>query len=315
MSAAASVSAAPSAESTVVWYSALDRQTLNTVVQKFNAIHPGLTLEALQSGSALIPPRVMTEQTAGKYNVDVVSCDQFGLSQLADAGLFQRYKPRDADKFIKGAIDPKGYWVSLLNSTTVIAWNPQRLKLDRLSPPKSLDDLAKPEWKGKLGIDGVAYNWYQGLLATRKDAPALLKRLADNKPLITSAHNITIAQLINGEFDATPTAYGYLAERARRAGKPIDFLTPSPVIVGLEPVAIAKNAPHPIAARILVDWLLSKEMQQFFADDERTSARSDVTNDARIFNLKMPFYILPAPDRTEYNAWVSAYKALLGIAG
>jgi ABC-type Fe3+ transport system substrate-binding protein len=54
------------------------------------------------------------------------------------------------------------------------------------------------------------------------------------------------------------------------------------VIVGLEPVAIAKNAPHPIAARILVDWLLSKEMQQFFADDERTSARSDVTNDARI---------------------------------
>jgi ABC-type Fe3+ transport system substrate-binding protein len=103
------------------------------------------------------------------------------------------------------------------------------------------------------------------------------------------------------------------SERARRTGKPIDFLTPSPVIVGLEPVAIAKNAPHPVAARILVDWLLSKEMQQFFAD-ERTSARSDVTNDARIFNLKMPFYILHAPDKTEYNAWVSAYKALLGIA-
>jgi len=311
----AQTAAAAKAEGTVVWYSSLDTVTLNTLVGIFNDTHPGIKLTALQIGSAVIPARVMTERAAGKYNADVVACDQFAFSQLAESDAFQPFKPSEPGKYIKGTLDPKGIWVAFFTDTTVIAWNPDRLRADGLKPPTSLADLAKPEWKGKLGIDGSAFNWYQGVLATQKNARDMLKKMADNKPLITSGHSATITQLVNGEFDVTPTAYGYMAERARLAGRPIEFLSPSPVSVGLELVAILKNAPHPNAARVLVDWLLSPRVQQFFADDGRTPTRTDIKSDLRVFNAKMPFYILPAPAKDEYNGLVSNFKAIFGIAG
>ena len=309
------VVAAAKSEGTVTWYSSLDAGTLNALVKLFNDTHPGITVKALQIGSNVIPARVMTERTAGKYNADVVSCDQFAFSQLAESDVFQQFKPSDPGKYLKGTLDPKGNWIAFFTDTTVLAWNPDRLKADGLKAPTSLADLAKPEWKGKIGIDGSAFNWYQAMLATQKNAPEMLKKIADNKPLVTSGHSATITQLVNGEYDVTPTAYGYMAERARLAGRSIEFLSPTPVPVGLELAAILKNAPHPDGARVLMDWLLSKRAQQFFADDGRTPTRTDIKSDLRVFNAKMPFYVLPAPARNEYNGLVSGYKALLGIAG
>jgi iron(III) transport system substrate-binding protein len=305
---------AAKAEGTVVFYSSLDVPTLDRLVRLFNDTHPGITVKALQMGSNTIPPRVMTERTAGRYLADVVSCDQFAFSQLAESDVFQPFKVADPGRYLKGAIDPKGYWASFFTDTTVIAWNPDRLKADGLKPPTSLADLTKPEWRGKLGIDGSAFNWYEGVLATQKNASEMLKKIAGNKPLVTSGHSATITQLLNGEYDVTPTAYGYMAERARLAGRRIEFLSPTPVPVGLELVAIFKNAPHPNAARVFVDWLLSERAQQFMADDGRTPTLLDVKGDLRVFNAKMPFYVMPAPARSEYNDLVSAYKALLGIA-
>jgi iron(III) transport system substrate-binding protein len=305
---------AAKSEGTVIWYSSVDTATLNTLVGLFNDSHPGITVKALQIGSNLIPAKVMTERAAGKYNADVVTCDQFAFSQLTESDVFQPFQVAGPGNYLKGTLDPKGYWAAFFTDTTVIAWNPDRLKADGLKPPASLADLTKPEWKGKLGMDGSAFNWYQGMLATQKNAQQMLKKIADNKPLVTSGHSATITQLVDGEYDATPTAYGYMAERARLAGRPIEFLSPNPVPVGLELVAILKNAPHPNAARVFVDWLLSKRAQQFFADDGRTPTRTDIKSDLRVFNAKMPFYVMPAPVRSEYNDLVSGYKTLLGIA-
>jgi iron(III) transport system substrate-binding protein len=309
------IEAAAKAEGTITWYSSLDNVTLNGLVQLFNDSHPGIVLKALQISSSIVPARISTERAAGKYIPDAVTCDQFSCSQLAEAGAFQRFSVANPKLYLKGTIDPKGYWVAFQTDTTVLAWNPQRLKADGLKPPASLADLVKPEWKGKIGIDGSAYNWYQGLLASQKNAQDMLKKIVENKPLITSGHTATITQLMNGEFDVTPTAYGYMAEHARLAGRPIDFLYPTPMPVGLELIAILKNAPHPNGARLLVDWLLSKRAQQFFADVQRTPARLDVKGDERVFNSKFPFFILASPARDEYNGMVSNFKALLGIAG
>ena len=73
---------------------------------------------------------------------------------------------------MKGSVDPKGSWIALFSETTVIAWNPEKLKADGLRPPASLADLGKPEWRGKIGLDDAAFNWYQAVLLTQKDAAA-----------------------------------------------------------------------------------------------------------------------------------------------
>ena len=249
------VMSAAKTEGTVVWYTSVDTKAVNAIVTRFQETHPGITLQVLRTGANQIPPRIMTEQTAGKFNADLINGDLLAMSQLIAAGALQTYHPSEANKFVKGSYDPNGYWISIYNATTVIAWNPQKLKADGLQPPKSLADLAKPEWRGKIGLDASAFNWYSGVLATQPDAAELLKKIVENKPVLTEGHTVTVAQLETGEFDVTPTAYGYMANHERSLGRPVDFLNPKPLLVDPAPLALARNAPHPNAARVLLEWL------------------------------------------------------------
>lgn len=309
-----SVMDAAKKEGVVVWYTSVDTKTLAALVQRFQQANPGITLQTLQITSNLIPARLITEQRGGRYNADVVSGDIVPMSQISAAGALQKYRPADADKFVKGAIDPNGYWVSLYNDTTVLAWNPRKLTADGLKPPSSLADLTKPEWKGKIGLDSTAYNWYQGLTETDPSAQDYMKKLMANKPLITQGHTNTVTQLEAGEFDVTPTAYGYLADKDHRAGLSVDFINPKPTFTGVTPVGFVKNAPHPDAAKVLLDWLLSKNGQNALIQlSGRPSGRTDVANNPDVFNPKMQLHFLRTPNQTEYNMLVSQYKDLLGI--
>jgi iron(III) transport system substrate-binding protein len=309
-----SVLAAAKREGLVVWYSSLDTKTFAAIVQRFEQSHPGITVQTLQLSSNLIPARIITEQRGGGYYADVANGDIVPMSQLAAAGALQPYRPSDADKYEKGAVAADGLWTSLYFDTTVIAWNPKKLAADHLQPPTSLADLAKPEWSGKIGLDSTAYNWFQGLLETNPDAVDFVKKLMANKPLITQGHTNTVTQLEAGEFDVTPTAYGYLADKDHRAGQPIAFLNPRPLFVGLGPVALVKNAPHPNAARVLLDWLLSKDGQQALIElSGRPSALTEVKNNPDVLNSRMPIHVLGIPDPARYREIVSQYKSLLGI--
>jgi iron(III) transport system substrate-binding protein len=302
-------------EGTVVWYTSIDTRAINAVVQRFGETHPGITIQVLRTGANFIPPRIMTEQAGGKYNADIVNGDMLSINQLVQAGALQPYHSNELTKFVKGSYDPAGYWSSIYNATTVIAWNPQKLKADGLQPPKSFADLAKPEWRGKIGLDASAYNWFMGMLETQPGAVDLVKKIADNKPILTDGHTVTVTQLEAGEFDVTPTAYGYMANKEHDLGRPVDFLTPKPVIVDLAPLAMVKNAPHPNAAKVLIDWLLSKEGQQYLIEvSDRPSSRTDVQNPPRVWNSSMQFYMLPAADKARYNSVVTQYKAILGVS-
>jgi iron(III) transport system substrate-binding protein len=310
------IMSAAKTEGTVVWYTSVDTKAVNAIVQRFEETHPGITLQVLRAGANQIPPRILTEQMGGKFNADVINADLLAMSQLIAAGALQPYRPTETNKFVKGSYDPSGYWISIYNATTVIAWNPQKLKADGLQPPKSLADLAKPEWRGKIGLDSSAFNWYSGVMQTVPGAAEILKKIADNKPVLTEGHTVTVAQLEAGEFDVTPTAYGYMANHEHDLGRPVDFLNPKPLLVDPAPLALAKNAPHPNAARVLIEWLTSKEGQEFILQvSDRPSPRVDVRNPPRVFSPAMPYYVLTAPDRAQYNAIVTQYKALLGVGG
>jgi iron(III) transport system substrate-binding protein len=318
-SAAAAVSpdlmAAAKREGTVVWYTSVDAKTLSGVVQRFEQSHPGISLQTLQISSNLIPARIITEQRGGKFNADVTNGDIIPMSQLAAADALQPYRPAEPNRLVAGALDAHALWTTLYFDTTVIAWNPKKLAADGLKPPATLADLAKPEWNGKIGLDSTAYNWYQGLTEIDPHAQDLVKKLVANHPLITEGHTNTVTQLENGEFDVTPTAYGYLADKDHRAGLAVDFINPRPLLVGLTPVGLVKNAPHPNAARVLLDWLLSKDGQQVLVElSGRPSPRTDVQNVPAVFNSRMPIHVLGAPDPARYKELVSQYKTMLGIS-
>jgi iron(III) transport system substrate-binding protein len=305
-------------EGVVVWYATMNTKDMNVTADEFMKTHPGIKVETLRLGSSQLPARISTEQRAGKFNADVISGDAFQVLQLVDAGAFDKHKFVDPGKFIKGTIDPGGYWANLYQNTTVIAWNPQRLAADKLKPPTSFADFAKPEWKGKFGFDTGALNWYMALLQVDKSSGAdLAKKIADNAPVKTSGHTQTVASLESGEFDATPTAYGYMADQQKRAGKSVEFMNPSPLFVTLNPVGVAKSAPHPNAAAVFIDWLISKDGQQFIAQrgGGEISSRTDVKNNPRIWDPKHPYVIVATPNAAQYNDLEHQFRVMLGLPG
>jgi iron(III) transport system substrate-binding protein len=304
-------------EGTVVWYATMNTRDMQLTAARFMTTHPGIHVETLRAGSSELPARVITEQRGGKYNADVISGDEFQLSQLVLAGALDKYHPADANRFVKGTIDPNGYWVNLYQNTTVIAWNPERVKADHLRVPTSTADFARPEWKGKFGLDTGALNWYIGTLQADGRASVTVEKIAANAPVKTSGHTATVVQLESGEFDATPTAYGYLSDAEQRSGKPLAFANPSPLLVTLNPVGLAKNAPHPAAAHVFLDWLVSRDGQQFIAHDGggEISSRTDVRNNPRIWNPNKPYVIVRAPDSAAYNDVVRQFRTLFGLPG
>ena len=309
--------AAAKKEGVVVWYATMDTKDMNLVADEFMRTHPGITVQMLRLGSSQLPPRIVTEQRGGKFNADVVSGDFLQVNQLIVAGAIDSYQTPNAGKFIKGTVDPRGFWTNLYQNTTVIAWNPQRLAADHLKPPTSFADFAKPEWKGKFGFDTGAVNWYMGILQTDKAGSDLAKRIANNAPVKTTGHTQTVASLEAGEFDATPTAYGYMAYQEKHAGKSVDFVNPSPLFVTLTPVALVKSAPHPNAARTFIDWLTSREGQTFIVKKGggEVSSRTDVDNNELVFDPKHPYVLLDAPDSAKYNTLEQQFRAMLGLPG
>jgi iron(III) transport system substrate-binding protein len=305
-------------EGVVVWYATMNTKDLDATVAEFMRLHPGIKVEALRLGSSQLPARVVTEQRGGKYNADVISGDDFQFSQLLGIGALDKYPQAEASAFLKGTVDPNGYWTNLYQNTTVIAWNPQRLAADHLKPPASNADFAKPEWKGKFGFDTGALNWYMGLLQHDKTGGAdLAGKIANNSPVKTTGHTQTVESLETGEFDATPTVYGYMANAEKTGGKAIDYINPTPTLVTLTPVGLAKNAPHPNAAKVLIDWLTSREGQTYLVNrgGGEVSSRTDVKNNPAIFDASKPYFFLDQPSAAQYNDLEHQFRSLFGLPG
>jgi iron(III) transport system substrate-binding protein len=65
----------------------------------------------------------------------------------------------------------------------------------------------------------------------------------------------------------------------KRKGAPVDWVALEFVIASPEPVSVAARAPHPNAARLFIDFLLSKEAQSLMRERRRIPSRPDVPPD------------------------------------
>lgn len=313
----ADLAAAAAKDGSVTWYTTFADDDVQPIVAAFNKQYPNIKVNALRLSADKIPARIITEQRGKQYSADVVSGDSPQVAQLLQAGALQAYTPKDISALPGGLTMPKGYEGIVYIVTTVIAYNPTVLKQKGLPAPTSWQDLTNPAWKGQFSIDPGAVNWYDSLVKGmgHDQALALLKGLGANKPVFVESHTQALTNVQAGEPAGAATAYGYKASSMKKdTPNTVEFVNSNPLPASLTLIDVVANAPHPAAARLFEDWMVSQAGQQAVVTvTNHTSIRTDVQNDPAVWDeTKWPAAWgdpnLPAAD---YNKELAEMKSAL----
>ena len=281
---------AAGAERELVWYTAMNTPDAAPLRKLFRERYPEVNLTILRQPGEKIRTRILTEMHAGKFFWDVVSFNHLDIDALAQEGLLAAYaSPETRSGFPGGAVDPQGRWAAIYVRQYVIGYNTR--SVPRLQAPKSWEDLLQPVWKEKFAMDESDVEWYAAMLdyLGREKGGAFMRSLARQKPQFRRGHSLLAKLLVAGDF---PLALVHATEmdEARRAGAPVDWVrTLDPVITSPSQVAVSAKAPHPNAARLFVDLLLSAEGQALIRDRGRVPARNDLARGPAQVPLKLHY--------------------------
>ena len=297
---AADLAKAANAEGQFTWYTTFASTDVQPIVAAFNKAYPKIKVNTLRLSASQLPPKIITEQRGHQFTADVVSGDSPQVAQLIQANALQPYDPADEPTLPSGLSLPKGYKSIVYAVTTALAWNPTVVKQKGLPVPTSLQTFTGPAWKGKFSIDPSAVNWYD----------ALIKQMGHQQALaLVESHTEALTDVQAGEPAGAATAYGYKASSLKKkTPSEVEFLNPNPLPSSLNLIDVVANDPHPAAARLFVDWMVSQEGQTAVVDTtNHTSLRSDVTNDAKVWDPTKwpPIWGNPTLPSADYNTELS----------
>jgi iron(III) transport system substrate-binding protein len=258
-------------EAKMVWYTSLALPSSTAIAHAFQNKYKGIEVEVHRTGSQRVLQRVMQEATAGIKNADLIHTSDAGhFVLLKEKGLLMQYAPKGVEVFPAGFKDKNGYYFGMRATLSVIAHNP-KLVSDK-EAPQNWKDLLNPKWSGKLV---TAHPGYSGIISTHVLALVNLygwdyfRDLAKNRLHIVQSANDPAGVVASGERPVGVNGAEYFYYKTQKQGNPIKIVYPKegvPLVVS--PVAIAKDAPRPNAAKLFSEFIFSKESQQLLADKE-----------------------------------------------
>lgn len=296
-------------DSEVVIYTPVDREFSEPILKDFEK-ETGIRVKALYDIEAAKGAGLTNRLLAEKDNPQ---CDVWWNSEFArtvalkEAGVLQPYKSPSAADIPDKLKDSEDCWAGYAVRARVLIYNTERVKAE--DAPKSVLDLTLPKWKNKVGLANPAFG------TTSSHCAAMFLQLGDRKAneyfQALKANHVVICPG-NGALRDRVVAGDLLvgivdtddANVAIERGQPLEMVFPDQHGVGAfvipNTVAMIKDCPHPEAAKKLVDYLLSKEVEARLAACE--SAQIPVRN-----GVKPPKRIAPLG---EFKACVTDFAAV-----
>jgi ABC-type Fe3+ transport system substrate-binding protein len=242
------------------------------------------------------------------------------LYPLKAAGLVASYVPEEAKDFPAELKDPDGLWTANILQMATPAINTDMVSDS--DAPKSLDDLLDPKWQGKMAwtsfpsVAGpVGFIGYILKIKGESAGMDYLKRLAKQSVSnVPSNQRVVLDQVISGQYPLALSVYNYHAAISASEGAPVKWLKLDPTLLTFGTTGLVKNGPHPNAAKLLIEFMLSPEGQAIVAKAGYIPANPKVA--ATVAELKPEVgkfkTLLMTPDEYAKNedAWTKIYQDL-----
>jgi iron(III) transport system substrate-binding protein len=268
-------------EGKLTWYiSMYDVDTAEQVARAFEQKHPGVKVDVVRATAGVIYQRVLQESQAGIFNNDVYSSTEEGhYVNFKEKGLLQPYVPDGADKVIPRfqKIDPDGYYHVASVGLILLTHNTQ--KVGAGEAPKRWKDLLDPKWKGKIAIGHPAFSGYVAtwvLSVSKLYGWEYFEQLARQNPQIGRSINDTVTALASAER-LVAAGPDLTTLKSKQKGNPVELVYPEDgAVLMTSPSAIMKRAPHPNAAKLFMDFIMTTEYSQILARNGGAPLRPEV---------------------------------------
>jgi iron(III) transport system substrate-binding protein len=212
------------------------------------------------------------EQQAKQHIPDIIHTSVIETNIIKKRGALSRYVPNEAAAYPSHYKDPEGYWTSVYASGTLMGFNARQVK--RADAPKTYEDLLNPRWKNSLAIDANKIEWFAMLLKLK--GRSFMEKLAAQAPSLRDGNTLVLQLLAAGEFPVGAGVYEYSVEDLKTKGAPVDWIGLEPVITYTVAASLPSRPPRPFAAKLFIEWLLSKEGQEVINQYGRVPIRDDV---------------------------------------
>ena len=212
-----------------------------------------------KTSSEALVERMVEEQKAGFHGSDVAETNTPGLIALDDEGLLVPYSSPNVDKLVPGSVGKS--WIGDKSNTFVVAWNTKRVP--KGEEPKSIAELADPKWKGRLVMEADDSDWYKTIWEsvvdsgkTPAEADKIFEGIAKNAAFV-NGHSLMADLVAAGEFDVSLDSYLHTVKGLMEKGAPIAWEPAvEPLVTRPDGIAVVKDAKHPAAALLYVDYVL-----------------------------------------------------------
>lgn len=269
-----SLLAAAKPEGTVVVYSAINEQEGLPTWQIFEQA-TGLKVQYVRGSDAQLVSRILIENRSDKPTWDILSST--AVHKLPQQ-LLAEIEPSEAVHLVPAARDSARRWYGTGANYDVPSFNTRLVTASNL--PQTYEELAaRSDWEGHVANNETDAEWLAAIVSHFGEAKAraLVGRLVTTlRPAMISGH-LQVARAVGaGEYWASLNNYVSLTLNVKLSGAPIDFWPIEPIALFFHEVGVDAKAPHPNAARLAANFLLSQEAQRKSTTWGRLPVRLDV---------------------------------------
>ena len=308
--------AAARKEGEVVLYTTLIvDQVVRPLIKAFRAQIAGIDVKIVRTDSAQQVVKLINEGRAGRVQADIWHLSD-ELAPLKQENLVAPLDLPSARGLPAELLDPKGDWVATNLSTRSLAYNTQLVPADQV--PRTHKDLLDPRWKGQFvwhpnSIAG-GYGFIGVVLKSmgEENGTRYLRALAKQNitPMPVAAHAV-LDRVIAGEYPMGLDMNSSHAVISAALGAPVRFVPLDPVTMTMQIAGISRGAPHPNAARLFLDFMISRAGQEVFADADYIPMRPDVAAKSPEVRPEQGGYqaLMLSPDDIDANSrhWAKVY--------
>lgn len=299
-------------EGRLTYYTPLNLGAATLLIKSFEKEYPYVTVNLLRQGGEALRTRIFSEAQAGRHTFDVVSLNVLDVQLFKMKGLLTPYFSPQREGIPAGLKDKEGFWTAVYVLEYVIGYNTRMVTREKM--PRDWGNLLDLNWKErKIGLDRDGGVWYAAMLQYwgRQRGLEFMKKLAAQKPHLQRGYTLTTQMMAAGEFPLA-LVHAHKVEEFKAKGAPIDWVTTAdPVPAQASVVGISAHAPHRNAARLFLDYFLSKKGQIVMQDGGNIAARADIPPPApSLDQSKLKVHYIDPGLAEHYNQYQNEYQQL-----